>query len=251
MPFDRESRRVCTRVVKSAALALCSLSLKSHANKTRCATLDAVPILLELGSTWGLAEGGDYLAAQTPSPYYTHVRRGEVYTHHGRDRRICTRDKISPQAEDRKRYKQNDAEGGNGQSLVPPCCVHGTSSENHMKFFMLTTRGRPSVLSLHLQPRAVVSRSTIYCTYWQWSSFLLKIHRPARYTRGSSPPHRLVFGAKMKLYLLALNRDGRSMCLIQGDHFSWQRRDLRRDTLCFCVKRCSALLANKFHPGRR
>lgn len=50
--------RLRTRIVRVAALALCSLSLKCHANKTRCAALDAVPILLELGSAWGVAEEG-------------------------------------------------------------------------------------------------------------------------------------------------------------------------------------------------
>lgn len=44
--------------MRAAALTLCSLTLKSHANKTRCATLEAVPILLELGSAWGVGEEG-------------------------------------------------------------------------------------------------------------------------------------------------------------------------------------------------
>ncbi|CAN0100954.1 unnamed protein product [Ectocarpus sp. 6 AP-2014] len=44
------------RVVRSAAQALCSLTLKNQANKTRCASLDAVSILLELAAAWGVAE---------------------------------------------------------------------------------------------------------------------------------------------------------------------------------------------------
>lgn len=44
------------RVVRSAARALCSLTLKNQANKTRCASLDAVSILLELAAAWGVAE---------------------------------------------------------------------------------------------------------------------------------------------------------------------------------------------------
>lgn len=47
---------ISARVVRAAALALCSLSLKCHANKTRCASLDAVPVLLELGVAWGVSE---------------------------------------------------------------------------------------------------------------------------------------------------------------------------------------------------
>ncbi|CAN0320770.1 unnamed protein product, partial [Ectocarpus sp. 12 AP-2014] len=44
------------RVVRSAARALCSLTLKNQANKTRCASLDAVSILLKLVAAWGVAE---------------------------------------------------------------------------------------------------------------------------------------------------------------------------------------------------
>ncbi|CAM9399461.1 unnamed protein product [Ectocarpus sp. 12 AP-2014] len=44
------------RVVRSAARALCSLTLKNQANKTRCASLDAVSILLEIAAAWGVAE---------------------------------------------------------------------------------------------------------------------------------------------------------------------------------------------------
>lgn len=57
------------RVVRAAALALCSLTLKCQANKTRCASLDAVPILLELGAAWGVTENGDdYLVARDHHP---------------------------------------------------------------------------------------------------------------------------------------------------------------------------------------
>ncbi|CAM9873374.1 unnamed protein product [Pylaiella littoralis] len=44
------------RVVRAAAVALCSLTLKNQANKTRCASLDAVPILLDLTAAWGVAD---------------------------------------------------------------------------------------------------------------------------------------------------------------------------------------------------
>ncbi len=46
------------RVVRAAALALCSLTLKNQANKTRCGSLDAVAILLDLAAAWGIAEEG-------------------------------------------------------------------------------------------------------------------------------------------------------------------------------------------------
>jgi len=44
--------------VRTAALALCSLTLKNQANKTRCGSLDAVAILLDLAAAWGIAEEG-------------------------------------------------------------------------------------------------------------------------------------------------------------------------------------------------
>eukprot|EP00904_Undaria_pinnatifida_P004808 jgi/Undpi1/1457/HiC_scaffold_11.g04848.m1 len=47
------------RVVRAAALTLCSLTVKNEANKTRCASFDAVPIMLELGAAWGMAGGGE------------------------------------------------------------------------------------------------------------------------------------------------------------------------------------------------
>lgn len=52
---------LCTfaRVVRAAALALCSLTLKNQANKTRCASQGAVPILLDIVRTWGIADDGE------------------------------------------------------------------------------------------------------------------------------------------------------------------------------------------------
>lgn len=47
------------RVVRAAAQALCSLTLKNQANKTRCASLDAVATLLDLAAVWGVAEDGE------------------------------------------------------------------------------------------------------------------------------------------------------------------------------------------------
>lgn len=49
-----------SRVIRAAALALCSLTLKNQANKALCATLDAVSILLELGTAWGVAEAREF-----------------------------------------------------------------------------------------------------------------------------------------------------------------------------------------------
>ena len=49
----------CRRVVRAASLALCSLTLKNQANKTRCGSLDAVAILMDLAAAWGIAEEGE------------------------------------------------------------------------------------------------------------------------------------------------------------------------------------------------
>lgn len=46
------------RVVRAAAQALCSLTLKNQANKTRCASLDAVATLLGLVEMWGVEDDG-------------------------------------------------------------------------------------------------------------------------------------------------------------------------------------------------
>lgn len=50
--------------MRAAAQALCALTLKNQANKTRCASLDAVATLLDLATVWGVAEDGERTGLQ-------------------------------------------------------------------------------------------------------------------------------------------------------------------------------------------
>eukprot|EP00903_Cladosiphon_okamuranus_P006097 g6007.t1 len=59
------------RVVRAAAQALCSLTLKNQANKTRCASLDAVATLLDVAAVWGVAEDGGSRSQSRSAPSST------------------------------------------------------------------------------------------------------------------------------------------------------------------------------------